>query len=249
MTTLLPEGVDPVGALALIVLSVLTSGLTAAVGIGGGMVMLAAMTYVLPIDALVPVHGLVQLGSNVGRSALLARHAAMRLLVPFTAGAVAGAVAGGLLVRDLPASAILFSIGAVVLVTTWAQLPPLGRGERGIVALGGAGATILTMFVGATGPFVMALMRQGGLPHRPLVATTATAMVVQHTLKVIVFGALGFAFAQWVPLVALVIAAGFLGTVAGTRLHGLPEATLRRALKVVLSLVSVDLMLRAAFGW
>ena len=93
MIDLLPAGVDPFAAAALVALSGFTSLLTAAVGIGGGLLMLAAMTFVVPVEALIPVHGVVQLGSNLGRSFILARSAVPRLLVPFAVGAAVGAAA------------------------------------------------------------------------------------------------------------------------------------------------------------
>lgn len=246
MIDLLPEGVAPLGALALIVLSYFTSLLTAAVGIGGGVTLLAAMTYVVPVAALVPVHGVVQLGSNTGRAIVLAREAAVRLLLPFALGAVVGVAAGAALVTELPEATILLAIGVFVLFTTWVKLPPFGHGEKGILAAGGAAASMLTMFIGATGPFVMALMKQAGLPHKRLVATTAMAMTLQHGLKVLAFGVLGFAFAAWAPLMIAMVAAGFAGTLTGARLlDRLPEKTLATALKVVLTVIGVELVLRA----
>lgn len=247
MSGWLPEGVAAWGALGLVGLSALTSMLTAAVGIGGGVTLLAAMALVVPVHALIPVHGVVQLGSNLGRAVVLSRSAMLRMLVPFTLGALAGVALGALLVTELPEAALLFAIGAFVLFTTWVRLPPLGRGERGVLAAGGAGATLLTMFVGATGPFVLALLRQAGLPHRALVATTAAAMTVQHGLKVAAFSAIGFAFADWAALMAAMIVAGFAGTLVGARaLDWLPEERLKRALKLVLTLVGAQLVVRAA---
>ncbi|WP_108663847.1 sulfite exporter TauE/SafE family protein [Acuticoccus kandeliae] len=246
MIDLLPAGIDPLGAIILIVLSSLTSALSASVGIGGGVTLLAAMTFVVPVEALVPVHGVVQMGSNIGRAALLAKDVALRLIVPFTAGAVVGAIIGGMLVTDLPEHVLLLIIGLFVVITTWVKLPPLGRGERGILAGGGLLATILTMFVGATGPFVMMLMRQAGLSHAALVATTAMGMTVQHGLKISAFATLGFDFIPWLPMMAAMIVAGFIGTFLGAKLmKRLPEASLKLALKVVLTLIGVQLVLRA----
>ncbi|MCF3933971.1 sulfite exporter TauE/SafE family protein [Acuticoccus sp. M5D2P5] len=246
MSALLPAGIDPTGAAALVLLSVFTSALSASVGIGGGVLLLAAMTFVVPIEALVPIHGVVQLGSNLGRVTLLAKDVAFRLIVPFTIGCVLGAVIGGLLVTDLPENLLLLIIGVFVTATTWLKLPPLGRGERGILAAGGLFATILTMFVGATGPFVMMLMRQSGLSHAGLVATTSMGMTIQHALKVSAFATLGFAFGAWVPLIAAMIAAGFVGTFIGARLlKSLPEASLKLSLKIVLTLIGAQLILRA----
>lgn len=246
MSALLPDAVAPLGALALIVLSFFTSALTAAVGIGGGVVLLAALTFVVPPAALVPVHGVVQLGSNTGRAMVMARNVALRLIIPFGLGAVLGAVLGGMLVVELPGPVILLAIGVTILFTTWLKLPPLGKGERGVLAAGGVAATFLTMFVGATGPFVMMMLRQSGLPHARLVATHAMAMVLQHGFKVVAFVALGFAFADWAPMLAAMIAAGFCGTLVGARLlNTLPEATLKRALNIMLTLIAVQLIVRA----
>lgn len=247
--TLLPAGIDPWAAGALIVLSCFTSLLTAAVGLGGGLLMLAAMTFVVPVEALIPVHGVVQLGSNLGRSFILARSAARRVLVPFAFGAVVGAAVGALVVTDLPIGVLTTLIGGFVLVMTWVKLPPLGRGETGVVGIGGAVATVLTMFVGATGPFVMALFQQSGLSHRELVATSTVAMTMQHSLKTMAFGLIGFAFAAWVPLMAAMIVAGFVGTTIGARLlDTLPEKSLKRALKFVLTAVAVQLLVEGLLG-
>ena len=247
--SLLPAGIDPWGAGLLVVLSFFSSLLTAAVGIGGGVTLLAAMTYVIPVSALIPLHGVVQLGSNTGRAIVMMRSAAVRMLVPFAVGAVIGAVVGAALVTDLPEATILFAIGAFILVTTWVKLPPLGRGQAGIVGAGGFVATVLTMFIGATGPFVLALVRQAGLTHRGVVATTAAAMTVQHTLKIIAFGALGFQFGAWTPLMAAMVASGFIGTLLGARLlDTLPEKSLRLAMKIVLTGIGAELVFRAATG-
>lgn len=249
MELLLPPSIALWQALALAAFSVLTSGITAAVGIGGGVLMLAAMAQVLPVPALVPVHGVVQLGSNVGRAALLAKSAAFGLLVPFALGAAVGAAIGGMVVTDLPAPVLLIAIGGFVTISPWLKVPPLGRGERSVMAGGGLVATILTMFIGATGPFVTALIRPAELSHRGLVATVAAAMTLQHTLKTLAFALIGFAFAPWAPLLALLIAAGFVGTFIGTRLHSrVPERALRRALDVVLTLVGLQLLARGVLG-
>lgn len=243
---LLPVGVGAAEAIALVLFSVATSALTAAVGIGGGVLMLVAMAFVVPIAALIPVHGVVQLGSNAGRTLVLARSAELRLLIPFLLAALVGAFAGALIVTDLPERVLLLVIGGFVIFTTWAKLPALGRGELPAVLTGGFAATLLTMFVGATGPFVTALFRQAGLPHKRLVATTGAAMVAQHALKVAAFAALGFAFQPWLPLIAAMVGAGFLGTLLGTRLlDSLPEATLKTALKWVLTVTGAQLLVRA----
>ena len=40
-------------------------------------------------------------------------------------------------------------------------------------------------------------------------------MTLQHLLKSLAFGFLGFAFAPWLPFIVAMVASGFLGTVIG----------------------------------
>ncbi|MEO1142759.1 MAG: sulfite exporter TauE/SafE family protein, partial [Pseudomonadota bacterium] len=68
MEALLPESLSYSSVIFLIVASFFTSALTAAAGIGGGLLMLAIMTYIIPTSAIIAVHGVVQLGSNASRS-------------------------------------------------------------------------------------------------------------------------------------------------------------------------------------
>jgi len=73
-------------------------------------------------------------------------------------------------------------------------------------------------------------------------------MLFQHTIKVLVFGILGFAFAPWLPLLALILLAGVFGTVVGSRaLTWLPEDLFRKILKTVLTALALNL-LAAGFG-
>jgi len=51
----------------------------------------------LPPAVIIPVHGLIQLGSNGGRAALTWRHIDWRLMRAFAPGVVLGVVAGALL--------------------------------------------------------------------------------------------------------------------------------------------------------
>lgn len=244
-----PPGLPVWATVLLLGASLLTSALSAAVGIGGGVLLLALMANAMPVAVLLPVHGLIQTGSNAGRAVLLARHAALGLLLPFAAGALAGVAAGALLVTDLPEELLRLGIGVFVVWTAVAHLPSLGRGSRAVLAAGGFGSTLLTMFVGATGPFVLALYRQTGLARLSLVGTTAVAMTLQHGLKVLAFAALGFSFAAWLPFVVAMIAAGFAGTWLGTRiLARLPERVFRRALAIVLAALGLQLIARAAWS-
>ena len=90
----LPEQLSLVASLSLVIISFFTSALTAAVGIGGGVMLLAIMANLMPAAAIIPVHGVVQLGSNLGRLLTLAGLTDWRMAGWFSFGSVFGALAG-----------------------------------------------------------------------------------------------------------------------------------------------------------
>ena len=249
LATLLPEGVTLSTALLLLGVSFLTSALTAAFGIGGGVAMLGALSAAIPPATIVAVHGIVQLGSNLGRAILQRQHAVWRLIGMFTLGSVAGVALGAWLVVALPVKVLLAALGLFILWMVWLPKPRIPGLERTGMLIGGFISSVLTMFVGATGPFIQSMLVAYGLDKKGIVATQAVAMAIQHLLKVIAFGIVGFAFGDFLPLVIGMIAIGFLGTMLGTvLLDRLPEVWFRIAIKVLLTLIALDLLRRAFWG-
>jgi uncharacterized protein len=244
---LLPAGVSPAIALILVAFSFFTSAFTAAFGIGGGVAMLGALGAAVPPAMVIAVHGVVQLGSNLGRAIVQRAFAVWPLVWRFAIGSIIGAALGAYIFTVLPERALLGVLGVFILLMAWVPRPKIpGLSSAGMV-IGGAISTFLTMFIGATGPFVQALLLPLGLGKKQLVATHALCMALQHGLKVIAFGAIGFAFADWLPLVCLMIAAGFAGTVFGTKLlDRMSERAFAVALKAILTIVALDLLRRSA---
>jgi uncharacterized membrane protein YfcA len=237
----LPEGLPLWAAALLVATSALTSFLTAAFGLGGGVAMLAVMASLVPAAALIPVHGVVQIGSNAGRALVRARDVRVGYLLPFAAGSLLGAAAGGLVAMRLPDWLLQMALGLFVLWSAWGKPPSFGG--RRTLALGGAATSFFAMFVGATGPFVAALVKTLGLERLEHVGTFSACMTLQHGLKIAMFGLLGFAFAPWLPLVAAMIASGFIGTLVGQRLLvRLGEARFQTILSLILTALALRLV-------
>ena len=248
--TLLPPDVSALAAIGLVALSLLTSALTAAAGIGGGLVLLSIMASFLAPVVVIPIHGVVQLGSNAGRAAIMRQQIDGRILVPFVLGSVLGIVLGAKLFVALPTPVLQTILGLFILAGVW--LPKLKASHipnRGFTLVGIVGS-FCTMFVGATGPFVASFITPDRLQRHAVVATHAACMTAQHSLKVIAFGFLGFAFLPWVPLLAAMIGAGFLGTMLGRRLlDRLPHHIFARAFKLILTVLALRLLYAAASSW
>ena len=242
----LPDGMGPGVAALLVIASSFTSALTAAFGIGGGIAMLALMGLFVPVAALIPVHGAVQLGSNTGRAWHQREFVRMDVALPFIAGSVVGAICGAFLVVQLPDALLKLVLGGFILVLTWAKIPGIDRLNRAGLAIASVGTALLSMMVGATGPLVSVLFAKFFANDRKaLVATHAAGMTAQHLLKIVVFGLAGFAFWTWLPLILAMIVSGYLGTVYGSKLlDRLPEEQFRKWFRIGISILALDLVRR-----
>jgi len=250
VAALLPVGIEPWVAALLIVASAFTSALTAAFGIGGGIAMLALMGLFVPVASLIPVHGAVQLGSNTCRAWHQRAFVRMDIAAPFIAGSVVGAVLGVFLVIQLPDALLKLFLGGFILVLIWAKIPGIERLSKAGLAVASVAIALLSMIVGATGPLVAVLFaRFLDNDRKALIATSAVAMTTQHLLKIVVFGIAGFAFWQWLPLVAAMIVSGFVGTIYGTGvLERMPEETFRKWFRIGITVLALDLLRRGLMG-
>ncbi|HWL62609.1 MAG TPA: sulfite exporter TauE/SafE family protein [Steroidobacteraceae bacterium] len=241
----LAPGLGEWPALGLVALSFITSLVTATFSLGGGSLMIAAMTLLLPPIVVVPVHGCVQLGSNAGRAWLMRRHIQWTFILWVALGAAIGSVVGGSFASALPERWFAAAIGLFVLVTTWLPQPQLIATSRIVQFVGGIVVSAMGMVVGAAGPLVAAFVR-GISDRQQLVATHAMLNTLVHVLKVAVFVSLGFAFGRYLPLIAVMIGAGFAGTAVGSRLlTRVPEPVFRVGFRILLSAVALELLRRA----
>lgn len=245
LASLLPAGIEPLLALALVGLSLVASLITATFSLGGGTLMLAALALAFPPSVVVPLHGVIQLGSNGGRAAVQWRHIQWPLVIWIAVGALIGTVIGGQFASYLPEQLLTMMIGIFVLVTAWLPLPHLVGSSRLLQVTGGAVISALSMVVGATGALVASLIK-GVADRRQLVATHAMLMTIQNSAKVVTFTALGFAFAQYLPLMVAMIVSGLIGTAVGSRLlvH-VPERIFRVGFKIILTVLALALLREA----
>jgi len=241
---LIPETLSIITFSSLVLLSCFTSMLSASVGIGGGTALLAVMAQVIPIKAMIPVHGAIQLGSNFGRAAVLSPQVNWLMVVWFLTGSLLGALIGGQIVVTLPVTILKLTLGLFILVSVWTPTVSGSTGDiRRLVGMGFL-STLLTMFVGATGPFVIALIKSFKLTPPSVVATSAACLVIQHLLKVMVFGLLGFAFAPYALLIILMVLSGLIGTFIGAKLLlKVDEKKFKRWLDILLTALALRLVI------
>ena len=211
---LLPPAMPLLDAGLLVAASLVTSFISAAFGIGGGFTLIALLALVLPPAALIPVHGIVQLGSNAGRVGIMLKQVVWRPVLPFVIGTVIGASLGAMVVVQLPPWAVQLALGIFIIWVVFAKLPPI---QQRYILLGGIVSSFLTMFFGATGNFIAAMVKSMNLDPVPHVATHSLMMTFQHFVKVLIFGLIGFQFGPYMILIIGMLISGFIGTIIGSR--------------------------------
>lgn len=246
-SVLLPDGVSAAAAAIVVVSSFFTAALTASFGLGGGLALLAIMGALLPPAAVIPVHGVAQLGSNASRLYLQWKSVVWPVVLWFLAGSALGAAVGARLFVEIPEALLQALIGAFVLLTVYGPKPKGFAPGKKTFFLTGAASSVLSMFVGATGPIAAAMVGVARLDKLKTVATHAGAMTGQHLLKSVAFGFVGFAYADWAAIIIAVVIAGFLGAAAGTRLlRDMPEEKFRKGFTLVLTFFGCYLIGEAA---
>lgn len=202
---------------ALVALSLLTAWINSALGIGGSALLIMSMIQVMPPAAVIPVHGMVQLGQNSTRFAMIWPYVDYRRLMAIIPGIILGAILAGVLLVKLPAGVLELIIALFMLYMCWGpDLPARSLGTAGSFLMG-AITTFLSSFVGAAGSIVAAYLKHISPERLVRVATHSAVMSLQHFTKIIIFGFAGFFFIEWLPLVASMIAVGFIGNIVGLK--------------------------------
>jgi uncharacterized membrane protein YfcA len=233
-----------VSELALVPIVFLTSCLTAVIGLGGGVLLLMLMPGLVPAAAILPLHALTQLASNLSRAAFDWRAIDLRIVPAFSAGALAGSWLGAEIYRDIDLSLLPAFIGLFIIVFTWLPLPVVRGGGNLALALLGFVQTGLGMVAGATGPLGAAVLLQRNRDRDWLVVNTAVYMTLNHALRVMAYFAIGFSYAPWWPLVTGMVLAGICGSWVGTRLRGLvPRRNFHQWFRLLVSVLAVRMIL------
>lgn len=223
----------------------LTSALSGVVGMGGGTLLLATMAHFFAPAVLIPIHGIVQLGSNVSRASIGVKDIRWSFVLPFLVGACLGAFLGSRFVLSIPESIMSILLATFILVMTW--LPPLKNPIQipGKFFLTGIFISFISLFLGATGPVQAPFFLNENLTKHELIATKAACQSLIHLLKIIVFGFLGFTFSQYYDLLFFLLISVTLGSLVGKWfLERLPEEHFLLIFKIATTILVIPLILK-----
>ena len=189
------------------------------------------------------IHGIVQIGSNLGRAVIFFKDIKRGPLIPFGIGTILGASLGGSLFVQIEPWLLQLSVAIFILWSVFGKIPAIGSTH---IIFGGIFSGFLTMFFGASGAIVAGMVKTMKLNPINHLATHSALMTIQHLIKVIIFGFIGFAYAEYFLLITAMIFSGFIGTLIGKKvLVKLGHKYFKIVLNVVLTLISLNLIWNA----
>ena len=197
-----------------------TSALTAVIGVGGGMTLLATLPNVLAPNLVIPIHGATQLISNLSRLALDWRLAAWHLIVPFLPGAVVGAVLGFLLLDGFSFEYLPLILGVFILLVTWTKLVQRSGVLFNNMTVLGIFLTSTSLFIGSMGLILPSVLLHQGLKKDEAIITQSAMMAIMHSFKVVAYVLAGFAFWRYGSMMVMMLSGSVLGSYVGKFLRG-----------------------------
>lgn len=241
-----------ISAAFVVCMAFLTATLSGVFGMAGGLVLMGALAFVLPVQAAFVTHGLLQLVANGWRAILHRSHVRWDIVGWY---ALASAVAAGVvwLLTFTPSKPLLFLLLGLVPFLTW--LPQrwinLDAARPAQAFVSGLSVTGLNLTAGVAGPLLDIFFVRTELTRHAIVATKAATQVFAHLSKILVYGAPLLAGAEvgmppvWV--FALAVPLSMLGTVAGGAiLNRITDVDFKRWTRWIVTGVGVSYLARAA---
>ena len=230
----------------LILAALVSSIISGTMGMGGGIILLAFMAAFFPPLVLIPLHGIVQFASNLTRTLLSYDSIVWSITLPFAIASLPAAYLASRLVIEIPQSTFKVFLGFFILLMTW--MPKLKNAPKikGKFFILGFVATFISLFIGATGPFLAPFYLREGLVKEKLVATKAACQLFLHFFKVCAYLQIGFHVQEHASILFGLIAMVVLGNAIGKKLlKKISDNSFVLALKIILSLLALQIIVKA----
>lgn len=241
-----------ISAAFVVAMAFVTATLSGVFGMAGGLVLMGALAFVLPVQAAFVTHGILQLVANGWRAILHRRHVRWDIVGWYALASLTAMIAVYLL-RFVPSKPILFLLLGLVPFLTW--LPQksinLDAARPPQAFISGLTVTGLNLTAGVAGPLLDIFFVRTELTRHAIVATKAATQVFAHLAKILVYGAPLVTGANvgippwWV--FALAIPLSMLGTACGGWiLDRMSDVNFKRWTRWIVTAVGVSYLVQAA---
>jgi uncharacterized membrane protein YfcA len=234
-----------VSLLVLIPAALLASAISGVLGMGGGSVLLAVMASGLDPALVVPIHGVVQLASNSTRTFVLLRSVAWKLVALYAPAMILGVWLGLRLYEGSTLPWFKPAIGVFIFsFLAWDRFKPerLELPDWAYIPAG-IGGGLLTITIGAAGPYLSAFFLRKDLDKERIIATKAAIQTLGHFLKIPAFLSIGFDYRSQLGIIGPLLACSIVGTMIGTWvLARVDEGVFRSVFRIALVLLAARLL-------
>lgn len=221
---------------------------SAAVGLGGGLLMLGLIPMFVPVSAVIPIQGVVNLTSNFSRFLFGIKYAILKWLPAYFIGGLVGTALGYPLIGHLPEKYLSIILAIFILLSVWTRiLKKIGAliNNNYIIS---AFQGFLALFVGSVATLSIPLLMERKLNTKQVIVTSAMQMSILNVFRVAAFFIAGFQFSAYTNVLIPLI----LGSVAGSYIGGylqkmIPEKIGATALKLITTALAMLLLYKAVF--
>ena len=222
-----------------------TSTIAGIVGVGGGMMLIVILPSFLPLNALIPIHGLTQVSSNLSRAIFGYKDVQYEVIPKFLLGSAIGIGMFAAVLNLISLEYVPLFIGVYILLSLWSEKFNEKIKKYESYFLAGFFQTGLSMVVGATGPLTMTLLFKDYEDKNKVVATGAALMSITHILKVFVFMYFGFVFFDYIGVIVAMIIGAVSGSWVATKLRDeIDGKRFTIILKVLLSALAIQVIVK-----
>jgi uncharacterized membrane protein YfcA len=219
--------------------------ISAIVGMAGGVTLLSILIIFLPYHVVIPIHGAVQLVSNFTRSLFLRKYIHYKFFCFYALGLPVGALVSISLLKQI--DNVLLPKLLIVLFIFYVLFKPKKLPKVVLPAWGfsfvGVISGILSLLIGATGPFLAPFFLRDDLKKEQIIATKASVQAITHLLKIPAFIYLGFPYFEYLSLSVSLVLATIIGTKIGIQLLGkIDERIFRLLYKTALFAAALKLI-------
>ena len=196
-----------------------TAGLSAVVGMAGGVTLLALLSFFFEVPLLIGIHAIIQLVSNSYRCFLMRDFILKDQVYPYMLGLPFGSLVFFIVADTLPPKGVFHLL--IALVITYAIIKSLVLKQnsfclnRSGFLLLGVTIGVLGPFVGAMGPILAPFFLRKELGKENIVATKSAMQLLGHLAKLPPLYYLGISLKGHEILLLLLCVATVIGTKVG----------------------------------
>jgi uncharacterized membrane protein YfcA len=220
----------------------LTATLSGVFGMAGGMILLWLLLLLLPVEAAIAVHGIIQVVANGSRAWFSRNYVDWRILCFIVAGLLTAALLL-LAVRYQPdARGVYFAVGLMPVLVwmpkAWLALDAAKPHHAFVCGLVAGG---LNLTIGLSGPTTDIFFIRMQMDRRTVIATKAATQVISHAAKIAFYAnaAMMLTGGAWTAI-ALAAPLAILGTRAGAAiLHRMTDANFRAWTRWIVTAIGV----------